>query len=402
MTNEKLIVSKYYQRFLKDVAIGLDQLDNDLQFISTIQKYIIERAFIKKVNSMDFAVENSTGMSRDMQKCFHNKNAYVVSSYNSFNGDVNRYITAKFHKVYKLTDDEAKHLQPKPVHIKGTNDSGFIRNNKIMFNKWQFTTEELLKIKEKTIVVISDSFTSKDFKPQIISRKKPLRFNLFFNSQSLSKRLKFNLLYNTILNDLKWKADYYIAEDIDCCNVLEGAMISSFINCTESMINETTNKYNMSNHFKISFASSKADDEDKKTIREKSGITNYKIVLYYSSSTICCDLKLIGQTIAYMDRPFGRYEELNKSLTSDLNNYLLDKYNGKYKVELTNSDGVFPIYRNRFDDDEQDRMIKQFKQSFLDNCHEFEHNTGLKFTLYETNSQVDDSIIYHLKVEYDI
>ena len=41
MKAEEAIVSKYYKQFLKDIEIGLDQLDNDLQFISTIQKYYV-------------------------------------------------------------------------------------------------------------------------------------------------------------------------------------------------------------------------------------------------------------------------------------------------------------------------------------------------------------------------
>ena len=107
MKAEEAIVSKYYKQFLKDIEIGLDQLDNDLQFISTIQKYFVKYTIIENTDSMNFAIENSTGMYLDTQKHFKNKNEYTVNFYNK--GALS-YITAKFHKVYKLTDDELKQL----------------------------------------------------------------------------------------------------------------------------------------------------------------------------------------------------------------------------------------------------------------------------------------------------
>lgn len=65
MRVEEAIVSKYYKQFLNDVATGLDQLDSDLQFVSTIQKYFVKYTIIENTDSMNFAVENSTGMSLD-------------------------------------------------------------------------------------------------------------------------------------------------------------------------------------------------------------------------------------------------------------------------------------------------------------------------------------------------
>lgn len=210
MKAEEAIVSKYYKQFLKDIKIGLDQLDNDLQFVSTIQNYFVKYTIIENTDSMNFAVENATGMYLDTQKHFKNKNEYTVNFYNK--GALS-YITAKFHKVYKLTDDELKQLQSKQVYLGGTSDSAYIRNNKIMFNKWQFTTDELLKVKDKTIAVIYDLFKDNDFKPQIISQEKPLQFKVFLISKYLTKTFKYHLLYSTVLNDLKRQADCYIAAD---------------------------------------------------------------------------------------------------------------------------------------------------------------------------------------------
>lgn len=62
MKAEETIVSKYYKQFLKDIEIGLDQLDNDLQFVSTIQKYFVKYTIIESQDSMNFAIENTTGM----------------------------------------------------------------------------------------------------------------------------------------------------------------------------------------------------------------------------------------------------------------------------------------------------------------------------------------------------
>lgn len=399
MMTEKLIVSKYYKQFLNDVATGLDQLHNDLQFVSTIQKYFVKYLIIEGQYSMNFAVENAIGMTLDTQKYFSDKNEYAVNFYN--NGAIS-YISAKFHKVYELTDDEVKPLQSKRIYVNGTNDSGFIRNNKIMFNKWRFTTEELLKIKDKTIAVIYDLFKDNDFKPQFISHEKPLQFKVFLISKYLTKTFKYHLLYSTILNDLKRQADCYIARDRDCCDILKGAMISSFVNCTAGIIGETTNKYNMPNHFKVSFTTNNAKADEMQTRKDESGLVNYKIILHCNGSTVSCNKNFLDKAIDNMLGPFGRYEELNQQLTRELNYYLGTKYNGKYKIRFSKADGVFPIYRDHFNDDEQARMIKQFKHSFLINCHEVERNRDLKFTLYETNSQVDNSIIYHLKAEHDV
>ncbi len=215
MKAEEAVVSKYYKQFLKDVAIGLDQLDNDLQFVSTIQKYFVKYTIIENTDSMNFAIENATGMYLDTQKYFKDKNEYTVNFYNR--GAIN-YITVKFHKVYELTDEEIEQLQVTQVYLKGTSDTCFIRNNKIMFNKWQFTTDELLKIKDKTIAVIYDLFKDNDFKPQVISQEKPLQFKVFLISKYLTKTFKYHLLYNTVLNDLKLK--YHLCREMVTTNKL--------------------------------------------------------------------------------------------------------------------------------------------------------------------------------------
>lgn len=62
MKAEEAIVSKYYKQFLNDVAIGLDQLHNDSQFVSIIQKYFAKYLIIEGQDSMNFAIENATGM----------------------------------------------------------------------------------------------------------------------------------------------------------------------------------------------------------------------------------------------------------------------------------------------------------------------------------------------------
>lgn len=71
MKAEEAIVSKYYKQFLKDIEIGLDQLDNDLQFISTIQKYFVKYAIIENTDSMNFAIENATNDPQDDSLIYH-------------------------------------------------------------------------------------------------------------------------------------------------------------------------------------------------------------------------------------------------------------------------------------------------------------------------------------------
>lgn len=395
MKAEEAIVSKYYKKFLKDIEIGLDQLDDDLQFISAIQKYFVKYTIIEDTDSMNFAIENSTGMYLDTQKHFKNKNEYTVNFYNK--GALS-YITAKFHKVYELTDDEAKQLQSKQIYVNGTNDSGFIRNNKIMFNKWQFNTEELLKVKDKTIAVIYDLFKDNDFKPQIISQEKPLQFKVFLISKYLTKTFKYYLLYSTVLNDLKRQADFYIADDLSGYVILVGAMHSDFASCTAGMVSKAKDQMNRPVHFKVSFVP--RDAIDKQTVKEDSRLYNYKIELYNNRKcTINSDMKFLASIVDHMDGFFGRTDELNNKLTADLANYLLEKYDGNYTVKLTDSNGLFPLVRQKFGKDEHKVMVEQFEQLFRDTCCEYEQKNNLKFTIYTTNDPQDDSLIYHLSCE---
>lgn len=395
MRAEEAIVSKYYKQFLKDVEIGLDQLDNDLQFVSTIQKYFVKYTIIEEADSMNFAIENATGMYLDTQKHLLDKNEYTVNFYNK--GALS-YITAKFHKVYKLTDDELKQLQSKQVYLGGTSDSAYIRNNKIMFNKWQFTTEELLKVKDKTIAVIYDLFKDNDFKPQIISQDKPLQFKVFLISKYLTKTFKYHLLYNTVLNDLKRQADCYIAGDESGYEVLRGAMAFSFTNCTAGMVSKARDQLNKTIHFKVSFVP--RDGDDKQTVKDNSGFHNYVIELFHDRGCIIdCDMQFLSNIVDHMDGPFGRTEALNNELTADLINYLFEKYDGKYTVKFTDTNGLFPLVRQKFGEDEHKVMVERFGQLFTDNCSQYEQDHNLKFTLYATNDPQDDSLIYHLSCE---
>lgn len=395
MKAEEAIVSKYYKQFLKDIEIGLDQLDNDLQFVSTIQKYFVKYTIIENTDSMNFAIENATGMYLNTQKYFKNKNEYTVNFYNK--GALS-YITAKFHKVYELTDDELKQLQSKQVYLGGTSDSAYIRNNKIMFNKWQLTTEELLKIKDKTIAVIYDLFKDNDFKPQIISQEKPLQFKVFLISKYLTKTFKYHLLYNTVLNDLKRQADCYIAADEGGYEMLRGAMAFSFKNCTAGIVGKARDQLNKPVHFKVSFVP--RDGDDKQTIKDNSGFYNYVIELFHNNGfMINSDMKFLASVVDHMDGYFGRTEALNNKLTVDLIDYLLEKYDGKYTVKLTDTDGLFPLVRQKFGEDEHRIMVERFEQLFNDSCSQYEQDNGLKFTLYTTNDPQDDSLIYHLSCQ---
>lgn len=395
MKAEEAIVSKYYKQFLKDIEIGLDQLDNDLQFVSTIQKYFVKYTIIENTDSMNFAIENATGMYLDTQKHFKNKNEYTVNFYNK--GALS-YITAKFHKVYKLTDDELKQLQSKQVYLGGTSDSTYIRNNKIMFNKWQFTTEELLKVKDKTIAVIYDLFKDNDFKPQVISQEKPLQFKVVLISKYLTKTFKYHLLYNTVLNDLKRQADCYIAADEGGYEMLRGAMAFSFKNCTAGIVGKARDQLNKPVHFKVSFVP--RDGDDKQTIKDNSGFYNYVIELFHNNGfMINSDMKFLASVVDHMDGYFGRTEALNNKLTVDLIDYLLEKYDGKYTVKLTDTNGLFPLVRQKFGEDEHRIMVERFEQLFNDSCSQYEQDNGLKFTLYTTNDPQDDSLIYHLSCQ---
>lgn len=392
MKAEEAIVSKYYKQFLKDIEIGLDQLDNDLQFVSTIQKYFVKYTIIENTDSMNFAIENATGMYLDTQKHFKNKNEYTVNFYNK--GALS-YITAKFHKVYELTDDELKQLQSKQVYLGGTSDSAYIRNNKIMFNKWQFTTEELLKVKDKTISVIYDLFKDNDFKPQIISQEKPLQFKVFLISKYLTKTFKYHLLYNTVLNDLKRQADCYIAGDESGYEILRGAMAFSFTNCTIGIVSKARDQLNKTIHFKVSFVP--RDGDDKQTVKDNSGFYNYVIELFHDRGCIIdCDMQFLSNIVDHMDGPFGRTEALNNDLTADLISYLFEKYDGKYTVKFTDTNGLFPLVRQKFGEDEHKVMVERFGQLFTDNCSQYEQDHDLKFTIYATNDPQDDSLIYHL------
>jgi len=119
MKAEEAIVSKYYKQFLKDIEIGLDQLDNDLEFISTIQKYFVKYTIIEDTDSMNFAIENATGTYSDTQKHFKNKNEYSINFYNK--GALS-YIIVKFHKIYELSETEAEQFQSKQVYLKESKD----------------------------------------------------------------------------------------------------------------------------------------------------------------------------------------------------------------------------------------------------------------------------------------
>lgn len=395
MTTNEAIVSKYYKQFLKDIEIGLDQLDKDLEFISTIQKYVVKYTIIEETDSMNFAVENATGMYSDTQKNFCNVSEYNINFYNK--GAIN-YITAKFHKVYDLSESETEQFQSKQVYLKGTSDTCFIRNNKIMFNKWQFSAEELLKIKGKTIAVIYDLFKNDDFKPQIISRDNPLKFNLFLVSKYLTKPFKYHLLYNTVLNDLKRQADFYIADDIRGYETLRSAMNFNFASCTAGIISKAEDQLNKTIHFKVSFVP--RDSEDKQTVKDDSGLYNYKIELYHNRGTmINSDMIFLASIVDHMDGPFGRIDELNNKLTTDLANYLNEKYNNKYTVILTDSNGLFPLVRQKFGEDEHKAMVDGFEQLFKDTCVKYEQENNLKFTIYTTNDPQDDSLIYHLSCQ---
>lgn len=392
MKAEEAIVSKYYKQFLKDIEIGLDQLDNDLQFVSTIQKYFVKYTIIEDTDSMNFAIENAIGMYLDTQKYFKNKNEYGINFYNK--GALS-YLIVKFHKVYELTDDELKQLQSKQVYLGGTNDSVIVRNNKIMFNKWQFTTDELLKIKDKTIAVIYDLFKDNDFKPQIISQDKPLQFKVFLISKYLTKTFKYHLLYNTVLNDLKRQADCYIAADESGYEVLRGAMAFGFASCTADIVGTVRDQLNKPVHFKVSFVP--RDGDDKQTVKDNSGFHNYVIELFHDRGCIIdCDMQFLSNIVDHMDGPFGRTEALNNELTADLINYLFEKYDGKYTVKFTDTNGLFPLVRQKFGEDEHKVMVERFGQLFTDNCSQYEQDHNLKFTLYATNDPHDDSLIYHL------
>ena len=328
----------------------------------------------------------------DTQKHFKNKNEYTVNFYNK--GALS-YITAKFHKVYELNDDELKQLQSKQVYLGGTSDSAYIRNNKIMFNKWQLTTEELLKVKDKTIAVIYDLFKDNDFKPQIISQEKPLQFKVFLISKYLTKTFKYHLLYNTVLNDLKRQADCYIAADESGYEILRGAMAFSFTNCTAGIVSKARDQLNKPVHFKVSFVP--RDGDDKQTVKDNSGFYNYVIELFHDRGCmIDCDMQFLSNIVDHMDGPFGRTEALNNDLTADLISYLFEKYDGKYTVKFTDTNGLFPLVRQKFGKDEHKVMVERFEQLFKDNCSEYEQDHNLKFTLYATNDPQDDSLIYHL------
>lgn len=392
MKAEEAIVSKYYKQFLKDIEIGLDQLDNDLEFISTIQKYFVKYTIIENTDSMNFAIENAIGMYLDTQKYFKNKNEYSINFYNK--GALS-YIIVKFHKVYKLTDDELKQLQSKQVYLGGTNDSVIVRNNKIMFNKWQFTTEELLKIKDKTVAVIYDLFKDNDFKPQIISQDKPLQFKVFLISKYLTKTFKYHLLYNTVLNDLKRQADCYIAADEGGYEMLRGAMAFSFKNCTAGIVGKARDQLNKTIHFKVSFVP--RDGDDKQIVKDNSCFYNYVIELFHNNGfMINSDMKFLASVVDHMDGYFGRTEALNNKLTVDLIDYLLEKYDGEYTIKFTDTNGLFPLVRQKFGEGEHKVMVERFGQLFNDNCSQYEQDHNLKFTLYATNDPQDDSLIYHL------
>ena len=253
----------------------------------------------------------------------------------------------------------------------------------------------MLKVKDKTIAVVYDLFKDNDFKPQIISQEKPLQFKVVLISKYLTKTFKYHLLYNTVLNDLKRQADYYIAVDEGGYEMLRGAMAFGFASCTAGIVSKARDQLNKPVHFKISFVP--RDSDYKQTVKDNSGLYNYKIELFHNNGfMINSDMKFLASVVDHMGGPFGRTEALNNELTADLISYLFEKYDGKYTVKFTDTNGLFPLVRQKFGEDEHKVMVERFGQLFNDNCSEYEQNHNLKFTLYATNDPQDDSLIYHL------
>ena len=253
----------------------------------------------------------------------------------------------------------------------------------------------MLKVKDKTIAVIYDLFKDNDFKPQIISQDKPLQFKVFLISKYLTKTFKYHLLYNTVLNDLKRQADCYIAADESGYEVLRGAMAFGFASCTAGIVSKARDQLNKPVHFKVSFVP--RDSDDKQTVKDNSGFYNYVIELFHNNGfMINSDMKFLASVVDHMDGPFGRTEALNNELTADLISYLFEKYDGKYTVKFTDTNGLFPLVRQKFGEDEHKVMVERFGQLFTDNCSQYEQDHNLKFTLYATNDPKDDSLIYHL------
>lgn len=197
------------------------------------------------------------------------------------------------------------------------------------------------------------------------------------------------------MNDLKRQADCYIAGDESGYEILRGAIAFDFKNCTLGMVSKVEDQLNKTIHFKVSFVPRDADA--KPTTKEVSGLYNYVIELLHNKGCVInCDMQFLSTIVDHMDGPFGRAEALNNKLTADLTNYLLEKYDGKYTVKLTETNGQFPLVRQKFDEDEHKVMVERFGQLFTDNCSQYEQDHNLKFTLYATNDPQDDSLIYHL------
>lgn len=226
-----------------------------------------------------------------------------------------------------------------------------------------------------------------------------LYLELFLISKYLTKTFKYHLLYSTVLNDLKRQADCYIASDESGYEVLRGAMAFSFANCTAGMVSKARDQLNKTIHFKVSFVPRDADN--KPIVKEdSSGLYNYKIELFHDRGCMLdCDMQFLSNIVDHMDGYFGRTEALNNKLTVDLIDYLLEKYDGKYTVKLTDTNGLFPLVRQKFGEDEHKVMVERFGQLFTDNCSQYEQDKNLKFTLYATNDPHDDSLIYHLSYQ---
>lgn len=222
-----------------------------------------------------------------------------------------------------------------------------------------------------------------------------LYLELFLISKYLTKTFKYHLLYNTVLNDLKRQADCYIAGDESGYEILRGAMAFSFTNCTIGIVSKARDQLNKTIHFKVSFVP--RDGDAKQTAEDSSGLYNYKIELFHDRGCIIdCDMQFLSNIVDHMDGPFGRTEALNNDLTADLINYLFEKYDDKYTVKFTDTNGLFPLVRQKFGKDEHKVMVEHFGQLFTDNCSQYEQDHNLKFTLYATNDPQDDSLIYHL------
>ena len=226
-----------------------------------------------------------------------------------------------------------------------------------------------------------------------------LYLELFLISKYLTKTFKYHLLYSTVLNDLKRQTDCYIAGDESGYEILRGAMALDFKSCILGIVNKTNDRLNKTMHFKVSFVP--VVFNTMLNINNTPKLYDFVIKLFHDRGCVIinCDMKFLASVVDHMDGPFGRTDALNKDLTADLTNYLLKKYDGKYTVKLTETNGQFPLVRQKFGEDEHKVMVERFGQLFNDSCSQYEQDNDLKFTLYTTNDPQDDSLIYHLSCQ---